>query len=60
MSKNQIYGLVAVVVLALGFATYKFMGSKNEKQCCKKEATCEAKTDSATTVSDTTAVDTTK
>jgi hypothetical protein len=60
MTKNQIYGLVAVVVLALSVATYKFMGSKNEKECCKEKAKCEAMTDSAATVSDTAAVETTK
>ena len=63
MTKNQIYGLVAVVVLALGTATQQYMGSK--KECCEKESSCPAKTDSTTTVSDsvkvdTSAVDTTK
>ena len=57
MTKNQIYGLVAVVVLALGTATYQYMGS--EKECCKKESSCSAKTDSTTTVSDSAKVDTT-
>jgi hypothetical protein len=58
MTKNQIYGLVAVVVLALSVATYKFMGSKSEKQCCKKEATCEAMTDSSAATTDSSATDT--
>ena len=57
MSKNLIYGLVAVVVLALGTVTYQFMGS--EKKCCEKENSCSAKTDSTTTVSDSAKVDTT-
>jgi uncharacterized protein HemX len=56
MTKNQIYGLVAVVVLALGTGTYYFMGSK--KECCKEKASCEAMTDTATSVSDSTKVDT--
>jgi hypothetical protein len=51
MSKNQIYGLVAVVVLALGGGgSYYFMTP--QKECCKKEATCNAMTDSSATVSD--------
>jgi hypothetical protein len=63
MSKNLIYGLVAVVVLALGTVTYQYIGSK--KECCKKESSCSAKTDTTTTLSDsvkvdTSAVDTTK
>lgn len=63
MTKNQIYGLVAVVVLALGGGTYYYMSS--QKECCKKEGSCPAMTDSTVTVSDsakvdTAAVDTTK
>ncbi len=56
MSKNQIYGLVAVVVLALGGGTYYFMGS--QKECCKKEGSCPAMTDSTKTTCDSTKKDT--
>jgi len=56
MTKNQIYGLVAVVVLALGGGGYYFMTP--QKECCKKEATCNAMTDSSATVSDSAKVDT--
>lgn len=37
-------------MLALGVGTYYYMGSK--KECCKKEATCNAVTDSTATDSD--------
>jgi hypothetical protein len=57
MSKNLIYGLVAVVVLALGGSTYYFMGSK--EKCCQKQASCGTMTDSTAIVSDSTAQDST-
>ncbi len=43
-------------MLALGGGGYYFMTP--QKECCKKEATCNAMTDSSATVSDSAKVDT--